>query len=176
MNASGVSLKTKGLRDLKKRMGAFAKASVDVGIFSTHNARDDGTTNAEVGYKMEFGSHAASTPSTEQIEARGREDAVGPVWQGNPARSFLLMPIVTELPSLLAKENKALSEDVVTESPKLVLEKIGFLAEAAIQDAFDTGGFGTWPPNSEKTIDWKGSDKPLIDSEQLRHSISSRVN
>ncbi len=168
----GVSLVTLGLSAFKRKLKAADKARVEVGIFSDHNARDDGETNAEVGAKMEFGSFEESVTTTEQEVARGRRPMS---WQGNPARSFLHMPINTELPSVLKAEREELIKSFTEDGPRPMLERVGFMAEAVIQDAFDTGGFGSWPENSEKTKKWKGSDKPLIDSSQLRESISSRV-
>ena len=60
--------------------------------------------------------------------------------------------------------------------------------EKRIDEAFETGGFGTWAPNSpitihgskpdksgKKFIKGKKSDQPLIDIGGLRQSIGSRV-
>ena len=58
---------------------------------------------------------------------------------------------------------------------KEVFVKIGIIAEGVVQEAFSTRGFGKWAPNSEMTIAQKGSDSPLIDTAQLRKSISSDV-
>lgn len=169
------TLEMKGLKDLRRKLNAARNSHVDVGIFASHNARDDGETNAAVGAKMEFGSTEESTPSEVQVNARGREYEITPTWSGNPARSFLEMPLTTELPSIVRGDAAHLASLFVTDGHKLVLEQIGFMGQAAVQEAFDTGGFGTWQPNSEKTKEWKGSDRPLIDSSQLRESISSRV-
>lgn len=170
-----VTLDTKGLQAFKRSLGKADKARVQVGIFESHNARDDGETNASIGAKMEFGSMAESTPSDKQAASRGRTGKHRPTWVGNPARSFLDMPVKTELPEVIRAESDSLVSAFVDGGAKPMLEMVGFMAEASIQEAFETGGFGTWDANSDKTKEWKGSDKPLIDSHQLRESISSRV-
>lgn len=175
MNTSAVKLRTKGLNSLKRMLADAEKSVVDVGIFADHNARDDGETNAEVGAKMEFGSIEESTASDAQLAARGRN--YSPIWSGNPARSFLEMPLTTDLPHRVKDQGKLIVSTIIdpTLGPKDALAMIGEMGERSVAAAFDTEGFGEWPPNSEITKDWKGSDKPLIDSGQLRDSISSRV-
>lgn len=154
-----VTLNTLGLQAFKRKLKASAKASVEVGIFADHAARtpkdefDEGLTNVEIGAKHEFGS----------------------IREGIPARSFLDMPLRTELPSIVRTDSTDLVTAFVEDGPKAMLERIGFMGEAAIQEAFDTSGFGTWAPNNPETVQRKGSSKPLIDTEQLRESISSRV-
>lgn len=170
-----VTLNTKGLQEIRRKLNVVGKSHVDVGIFSDHNARDDGETNAEVGAKMEFGSTEESTPSDAQIKARGREYEIIPTWSGNPARSFLEMPLKTDLPSRINNQGSLLVDGLVEFGPNQFLNLIGIMASKSVDAAFETEGFGTWAPNSEKTQEWKGSSKPLIDSSQLRQSISHRV-
>ncbi len=155
----GVSLVTLGLSAFKRKLKAADKSRVEVGIFSDHAARtpkdehDEGLSNVEIGYKHEM----------------------GVIREGIPARSFLEMPLRTELPSIIKAEAAALVASFAEDGPKAMLERVGFMGEAAIQEAFDTSGFGTWAPNHPQTIQAKGSSKPLIDTSQLRESISSRV-
>lgn len=172
MSGGSVTLNTKALQAFKRQLKKAEKSRVEVGIFSENAARDDGESNVEVGAKMEFGSAEDSETSLKQQQARGR----GPMmWHGNPARSFLMMPITTELPIVIRSEHAQLEKSFVEDGAPAMLEQVGFMGEAVVQDAFDTQGFGTWPNNSKKTVEWKGSDKPLIDSTQLRKSVSSRV-
>lgn len=112
-------------------------------------------TNAEVGARNEFGTF--EKPVT-------------------PARSFLRMPI-QKLGGKILEEVKALGagKALAQGKVKLVLKYLGIACENAIQTAFDTHGFGMWAPNSPTTVMLKGSDQPLIDSAQLRRSITSRV-
>ena len=160
---------------MKRQLKAAESARVEVGVFSDHDGRDDGESNLEIANKMEFGSAADSSPSDQQAKARGRMGKHRPTWGGNPARSFIQMPLTTELPQVVKGESSELCAAFIKDGAKAMLERVGFMGEAVIQDAFDTGGFGTWPANSETTVDWKGSAKPLIDSSQLRQAVSSRV-
>ena len=147
---SSVTLNTKGLQSLKRKLKTAEGARAEVGIFSDHDARDDGKSNVEIGAKHEFG-------------------------QGVPMRSWLQMPINTELPKIVVNEESQLAAAFIEDGANAMLERIGFMGEAAIQAAFDTGGFGTWESNSEYTIAMKGRNEPLIDTSQLRGAISSRV-
>ena len=155
----GVSLVTLGLQSFKRKLKAVGKTHVEVGIFSDHAARvpkdehDEGLSNVEIGYKHEM----------------------GVIREGIPSRSFLEMPLRTELPSIIKAEAAALVASFAEDGPKAMLERVGFMGEAAIQEAFDTSGFGTWAPNHPETVQRKGFNKPLIDTSQLRESISSRV-
>jgi hypothetical protein len=72
---------------------------------------------------------------------------------------------------------------------KQIFKEIGIAGENRIQEAFDTGGFGTWQENAEITIHggWmlrygkmffvkgKESETPLVDTGALAQSITSKV-
>jgi hypothetical protein len=158
-SAGTVTLNLTGLESLKKEIRKGASRVAQVGIFSDKNARDNGKfggdiTNAEIGLKHEFGSRAENIPE----------------------RSFLRMPLASKL----ANEVKAYTGYIFDSIGQpdgfaLALQKLGFLGEAIVEEAFDTAGFGSWPANSPMTIALKGRNEPLVDTSQLRHSISSRV-
>lgn len=128
---------------------------------ATREKKDEDTedlSNAEIGLKHEFG-----------VFGGFGEDNI-------PMRSFLEMPLTTKFKSIL----KAMSS--TTARSKLEKGKIedfwgiiGAAAEAVIQDAFESGGFGKWKPLSPITKLKKGSSQILIDSAQLRKSITSEV-
>ena len=52
---------------------------------------------------------------------------------------------------------------------------LGIAGEAIVQQAFETSGDGTWAPNAPSTIAAKESSQPLIDTAQMRKSVSSDV-
>lgn len=52
------------------------------------------------------------------------------------------------------------------------VERVAISIENALDDQFATRGQGQWPKNSPITIASKGSDSPLIDTGQLRRSIT----
>lgn len=140
-------------------LDAFVKAIssdmvVKVGIMGRKNGRKDaeGLTNADVGFIHEFG--------TSKI----------------PKRSFLRMPIFQHSEDILAMVKKAgalkkLKAGLIIQ----VLADLGIACENVILRAFDSAGWGSWAPNTPATIRRKGSSAPLIDTGQLRRSISSAV-
>lgn len=159
--SSSLVFKNDGLEKLKANTSGplpFAK----VGVLSETNTRspgeDGGTdagTNVEIGAAHEFGSQS----------------------QGVPMRSFLRMPLNQRSKQIA---ESALGGDMASELIEaggldLAAERLGIAAEAVVQEAFETRGFGTWPANSESTITSKGSDSPLIDTGQLRGAITSKV-
>lgn len=134
--------------------------SVIVGILGDTNNRTQGEqTNAEIGFTNEFGKMTG--------------------YPRIPERSFIRMPLKTRLePKIKTKKSltgpeleKAIAEGKTVE----FATKIGLVAEEVIQEAFATNGFGEWAPNAPMTVELKGSNSPLIDTGQLRRSITSKV-
>ncbi len=110
-------------------------------------------TNADIGAVHEFGS------KTRHI----------------PRRSFLEMPLVLKMADELKKNISAISKNITMADIRKAYALLGITAENVIQKAFSTHGFGKWAPNAPYTIAKKGSASPLIDTAQLRKSITSRV-
>lgn len=137
---------------------------IKVGIMGQKNARkaqghSNTPSNAEVGFVNEF----------------GKVDGFPKI----PARSFIRMPLNTHFYDKLL-EKKSLTKEEFEKAIKdgkadKFAEKIGLVAEETIQDAFSTRGWGEWKENAELTKELKGSDSPLIDTGQLRRSITSKV-
>ena len=142
-----------GLNALVKALGDGRV--VKVGILGRKVSRKDSgeLTNAELGAIHEFGSF------TKRI----------------PARSFLRMPIHQESKRIAIEAGKGSKSMVEKGNMVGVLKNIGIACEAAIQRAFASMGFGQWKPDKPATIRRKGSASPLIDTAQLRRSISSAV-
>lgn len=134
--------------------------SVKVGILGDNVARKDGElNNAEIGFVNEFGKMTG--------------------YPKIPARSFIRMPLNTRFREKL-RTKKSLTGDelekaIVEGKTEEFARKVGLVAEEVIQEAFSTNGFGQWKPNAELTVQLKGSSSPLIDTGQLRRSISSKV-
>lgn len=116
-------------------------------------------TNAQIGFIQEFG------------RLQGKPKI--------PARSFLVMPLKLYLDEFLQKRKGMTRQEfekaVRSGKADKFIKKLGIVAEEVIQTAFETEGFGNWAPNSPATVAKKGSDKPLIDTGELRRSISSEV-
>lgn len=154
-----IRINTKGIEKLGKALGD--EYSIKVGIMGSkaqqkHN--DTTLTNAQIGALNEYGSARREIPR----------------------RSFLREPLQEHLATYL-KSKKAFSEKEIDQAVKEgtlldLAKKVGVVAEQVIQEAFATRGFGKWKPNAPSTIARKGSDSPLIDTGQLRRSITSKVD
>lgn len=122
---------------------------VDIGILGGETDTETGLTIAGIGAVHEVG--------TDKI----------------PKRSFIEMPITTKQKNIEESASKEMAKSLPEVEP--VFKTIGVACEAAIQEAFDTGGFGKWKDIKEETKDKKGSSAILIDDGTLRKSITSKV-
>lgn len=119
-------------------------------------------TNAELGAIHEFGVRNEKTRM--------------------PQRSFLAMPLRRNAKELFEKRqklqqylNKAIENGTPPEEAwRKAHEELGIVGEQIVQGAFEQSGPG-WAKLKPATIARKKSDKILIDSAQLRRSVTSRV-
>lgn len=145
-----------GLQELNKAMKQ--KMRTKVGILSGSGSRTDenGVSNATLGLVHEMGS------ATKNI----------------PARSFLRMPIQFKADAIqndVLKRKPAIERAMADGDAMPLYDTLGLSAVAYVQMAFESGGFGQWKPLSSKTVAQKGSSSPLIDTGQLRESITWEV-
>lgn len=153
MKQTKITYNLAGLEKLKEQVGDIYRARV--GILGGKVERDKGPIdNVTLGIIQMFGSQS----------------------RGIPPRDFLLLPIETKRREIV----KAMSAPMVLAAIqngdiKCVFELLGASALAAVQEAFETHGFGQWAPNAPSTIRQKGSDSPLIDDGELRRAITSDV-
>lgn len=93
-----------------------------------------------------------------------------------PIRSFLRTPITENLDRELQKagafDETKLKEVIRSGSITEWVKKIGIVAERIVGQAFDTGGFGKWPPSDMRR---KANHQTLVETQQLRNSITSEV-
>ena len=106
-----------------------------------------------------------------------RNKKYGSFSQNIPRRSFLKDPLFKIKKKQLMEDtikiiNKHIADD---NGGKIIFKKLGLAGEAIVKTAFATGGFGTWKPLSPLAVARKGSDRILIDTAQLRKSITSKV-
>jgi hypothetical protein len=131
------------------------KKSAVVGVLQGDDSRPDGESNASIGLTQEVGSFS----------------------KGIPMRSWLRMPLRRNENDIVNSAEKAIAKNI--DNPKgqtVVAATLGIAAEAAIQQAFATQGFGQWLDNAATTIKSKGGrDTPLIDSGEFRQAITSGV-
>lgn len=157
-----VTLKTPGLDKIMKALGGKAPRA-RVGILGdkvTRGANEEGSekskagaTNAEIGAAHEFGT------------------------SNLPQRSFLRIPISENLAKKLKDAgltNKdTLREVIKTGSVVPWLKLVAAEAEGIVLDAFDSAGFGKWKPSD---MTKKKNHQTLVESQQLRNSITSEVD
>jgi phage gpG-like protein len=92
-----------------------------------------------------------------------------------PQRSFVAMPLQTKAQDIETAVGKKIESLISENNIEGIYELIGIYGEAVIQEAFETGGFGTWAELKESTIERKGSSAILIDTGRLRQAITSKV-
>ena len=153
------------------------KYSVQVGIFGEKDMRkkskDKGVTNAEIGMIHEMGS----------------------VERNIPRRSFLWDTFSNHGKELMEVLKKDAATLMKTGKIEEYLKRVGLASVNLVIEAFNTGGWGAWPPNAYSTLlrkfkgtlsrrrqmaaevqfEGAGHDKLLWDTGQLMQSISSRT-
>ncbi|WP_299074739.1 hypothetical protein [uncultured Paraglaciecola sp.] len=141
---------------LNKLISSVAEGgSVKIGVLGSDAQRGDGgIKNSELAAIHELGSYSRNIPP----------------------RSFLRAAFLhgqDEFGTFLKSEK---SKELIAEGDtKTLLARLGLFAETLVQRAFETSGFGQWPALQSSTVKAKGSSAPLIDTGQLRRSISSEV-
>lgn len=143
--------KDRGYNDLVRRVFANRKPIVEVGILASTagNAYEGGATVLDVGTWQEFG--------TRRI----------------PARSFLRAWFdanMTTIRTWLTNGMRAVILGKMT--PDKLLDQVGLKAVGGIQARIASN---IPPPNAPSTVKKKGSSTTLIDTGQLRSSITHRV-
>ena len=150
---SGMQMITDALPDLLRRLAAVARRDVLVGV-PAGEARDDGPTNAEIGYQNEFGSPANNIP----------------------ARPHLLPGVAAVQDKVIAKLTQAV-DVTATGRPSDAerhLHAAGLLAQNSVRRTLTTTAYR---PLSERTLAERRArgrtgTKPLIDTGQYRRSIT----
>ena len=98
-----------------------------------------------------------------------------------PRRSFLEVPLTLKMPKLMERIGKAMLKGITEDNVEFAYKELARYGEGIVLQAFPTSGFGTWPALKRGSTEIGGygrqGGKPshLIDTAQLRNSISSRV-
>ena len=153
MSRTGLETLHDGLPDLLRRMAAVAQRDVLVGIPSGEQ-RDDGPTNAEIGYQNEFGSPANNIP----------------------ARPHLIPGVAAVQDKAVARLTQAASAAATgrMSDAERHLHAAGLLAQNSVRRTLTTAAYR---PLSERTLAERRArgrtgTKPLIDTGQYRNSIT----
>ena len=144
------------MKALKQRLQEIARKQVYVGVPEDKTARNDEMTNAGLVYLHTNGSALAGEPARPIIEpairARDNHDRI--------------------TAELKRAAQAALDDDPAESAERL--NRAGLLGANAAKRWF-TDPRNNWAPNSPATIARKGSDSPLIDTGQMRRSITYLV-
>ena len=149
-----------GLDQLLKALNARPPVA-RVGILGDHalrNGKDHGNgalDNATIGAAHEFGTSTV------------------------PKRSFLFVPIAERLDKKI-ESSGLITEDTTNEVLKQGsvipwMKEIAIDAEAVVLEAFATGGYGKWFALKPATLARKMNQEILVETQQLRNSITSEV-
>ena len=151
-----------GLENLIDVMNS--KKKVQVGIWGGSHPSQKGQTetNADIGYKNEFGFIT---------KFKGKSVPV-------PARPWL-RPAFTEknVEEMVKRAADFLKKSVKSKDATLFFNGIGIAAMNIIQKAFNDSGYAgkPWAPNRPSTVKLKGSSMPLIDTGSLRRAVVYKV-
>jgi len=148
-----IKFDNKGFKIIEDALKDSFKTRVGILGAKASQTHEGGMTNVEVGSIHEYGSISRNIPS----------------------RSFLRMPLEAKVWEWVKKNKDRYYEMLKINKLRKWYVALGLEAEAIVDEAFTTRGFGRWSPLKKSTIEAKGSDMPLIDTGQLRKSISSQV-
>ena len=141
-----VKLDTKKIQELKKMLKA---TTIRVGVPEGAGGYDDGSTIAEVAFYNEFG--------TARI----------------PERSFIRSTFNEQRDTFIKFMGSEAAKSLEgKQSMDTTIQRVGIKAQSEILKKFRDND---WDPNAPYTIAKKGSSTPLIDSGQLRQSITWEV-
>lgn len=180
------------LKELVKKMSK--NYTVKVGLLAQKGGSEEVSENldyAGLGAVQEFGCDIKITQKMAAFLAIKAKELGLPKLEKDsdgyvhiPARSFLQMPltkknaVINELRNQLGKASKEEIIDYITRSKDGLLTLAVMLGASAVEvvmQAFDTGGFGEWAPDSPLTIAMKGSANPLQDKGNLQGAITFEV-
>lgn len=118
----------------------------------------------------------AKTPEGESVAQYMAANEFGSIERKLPKRSSIRMPLEAKQGDIALYAEGRARKHIEDGNIKAIFEDIGIAGQAKIQEAFDTGGWGAWPPDSDKTIARKGSDAVLIDKGLARKAVTYEVD
>lgn len=175
-------------KGMKKLIEAITKEwRIKVGLLSSKGGSDEVSENLDIaglGAIMEYGATIKVTDKMRKyLASQGLHLKADTKEIHIPARSFLQMPLETKADEILKntrQDYKIQDLNYFLKEGKLTLINFASVLGAecvnAIQEAFDTQGFGEWEVNHPFTIEQKGSSSPLIDTGSLRSKIVAEIS
>lgn len=122
---------------------------VHAGVFTTRNATIAAANEQELGFTNDEGIFV-------------------------PSRSTVRLPLEMAEEQIRDRALAKLTEFTPVVSRETV-EELGRQAVIAMEDAFDTQGYGQWQDNAAYTIRQKGRNEPMVDTGELRKSYRYEV-
>ncbi|SFU71067.1 hypothetical protein [Alicyclobacillus macrosporangiidus] len=176
-----VSLRLDKTSSLAKALHTLAKTDVLVGIPQGSDREDGPITNAQLLYIHEHGVRSQTMREAMQPDLdRGVpyskaydlfiHEHGSPLWK-IPPRPVLEPSIATVKPKIAEWFKKATDAALNGDDPGPYLDAAGKTARDAAFNWFTDPRNG-WPPNAPSTIKAKGSDRPLIDTGEMRKAIT----
>ena len=167
--SGSVSLHSAGLKQLMNSVHASDKWRAHIGILEDQTARYSATKGSlETSYREK---------SAKTNAFLGMIHHFGAISGHFPARPWLDVPWKTGKRKILADALRGwrteVKEKIIrSDFGRWFLRGVGFAYEEKLKSLFTANN---WAPNAPATIRKKGSSSPLIDTGQLRRSISSEV-
>lgn len=170
---------------LQKELMALSQKDVLVGIPEEESTREksDDINNAELLYIHTHGVRKQEMRNEMQknIDGGMKYSAAHSLYvqtHGSPLMAVPARPVIE--PAI--EENKELIADPLGKATRAMLDhnitlaeselnRAGMVADGAAKDWFENPKNG-WADNAESTIKRKGSDQPLVDTNELRKSIT----
>ena len=190
INMFQILLAVKGAKELADTAAVvkeLAQMDVLIGIPQSESSREDsGTiTNAELAFIHTHGIRKQSMRQEMQVamdQGRAYSQAYNMYIAAHGSPLWLSPPRPIIEPAIADKDNNKRiikhMKDAATaafdgdrESMKQALNRAGMAGQNAARDWFENPR-NNWPPNSADTINAKGSDRPLVDTGELRKAIT----
>ncbi|MFV3013564.1 hypothetical protein ACLD43_17575 [Clostridium botulinum] len=181
---TNVSITNDLTKDIKKSLEDLAKKTVCIGVPDSTEHPDGKITNAELLYIHTHGVRDTTMrrkmqhdldsgiPYSKAHEMYVHENG-SPLWNSPPRP--VLEPAMDNSKEAIAEQMAKVAEAALDNNNLSVeLEKVGMLGQNIARDWF-TNPENKWHKNSDNTIKRKGSDKPLIDTGELRKSITYTI-
>jgi hypothetical protein len=174
-----------GLQSVVTRLQKLTRKEVYVGIPQEKSSRDSGDhiNNAELLYIQSHGvrrkqmidemkPNLDSGMKYSDAHALFIQEHGSPMWRIPPRP--VLEPAIENRKESIGRQLAEASKHAMDGNPvkaEMSMEKAGMLAESAAKAWFEDPRNG-WAPNSPKTIARKGSSIPLVDTNEMRKSIT----
>lgn len=164
-----------GVDHIVKSLEHLSKQQLLVGIPEAKTVRENqGINNATLAYTLEHGVKKKSEEKGGDFQgafAAYLHEKGDPLWR-IPPRPFLEPAIEAHMPEIQKAQafilNKALAGQ--TDQVDFNINRLGLSLQKWVKAWFVDSRNG-WAPNAPRTIKKKGSDRPNIDTSQLRNSI-----